>query len=56
MIPLTLNVAKLYHTTDSSRTMSFMTMKKYLDPTAQKVYIECINGCVEHAKVIQEVI
>ena len=56
MIALTANVAKLYHTMESSRTISFMTMNKYLDPTAQKAYIEGINGCVEHVKVIQEVI
>ena len=31
-------------------------MNHYLDPTAQKAYIQGINGCVEHIKVIQEVI
>lgn len=56
MIALTSNVAKLYHTMESSRAISFMTMNKYLDPTAQKAYIHGINGCVEHIKVIQEVI
>ena len=56
MIALTTNVAKLYHTMESSRTISFMTMNNYLDTTAQKAYIQGINGCVEHVKVIQEVI
>ena len=56
MIALTTNVAKLYHTMESSRAITFMTMNQYLDPTAQKAYIQGINGCVEHIKVIQEVI
>ena len=56
MIALTTNVAKLYHTMESSRTISFMTMNNYLDTSAQKAYIQGINGCVEHVKVIQEVI
>ena len=29
---------------------------KYLDPTTQKVYIEGVNGCMEHITVIQELI
>ena len=56
MIALTTNVAKLYHTMESSRTISFMTMNNYLDISAEKAYIQGINGCVEHVKVIQEVI
>ena len=56
MISLTLNFGKLYHTLEAQRTMDFMVSNKYLDPAAQKAYIEGINGCVEHANVIQEII
>ena len=56
MISLTANVGKLYHSLESSRTMSFMIANQYLDPTAQKAYIEGINGCVGHIQVVQEVI
>ena len=56
MIALTSNVGKLYHTLESSRTMSFMISNKYLDPSAQKAYVEGVNGCVEHVQVVQEVI
>ena len=56
MISLTANVAKLFHTLESTRTISFMITNKYLDPTAQKAYIQGINGCVEHVQVLQEVI
>ena len=31
-------------------------MKKYLDPSAQKAYMQGINGCVEHVQVVSEVI
>ena len=33
-----------------------MVSNKYLDPIAQKAYIEGINGCIEHVTVVQEVI
>ena len=56
MIALTANVGKLFHTLESSRTMSYMISNKYLDPSAQKAYIQGINGCVEHVQVVQEVI
>ena len=56
MIALTANVAKLYHTLESSRSISFMIMNKYLDPSAQKAFIQGVNGCVEHVQVLQEVI
>ena len=56
MIALTSNVAKLYHTLESSRTISFMITNGYLDSSAQKAFINGINGCVEHVQVIQEVI
>ena len=28
----------------------------YMDPTAQKAFIEGVNGCVEHIEVVHEVI
>ena len=56
MISLTANVGKLFHSLESSRTMDFMIKKQYLDPKAQKAYIDGINGCVEHIKVVHEVI
>ena len=28
----------------------------YLDPSAQKAFIEGINGCLEHVQVVQEII
>jgi hypothetical protein len=40
MISLTANVGKLFHTLESSRTINFMIMNKYLDPSAQKAYIK----------------
>ena len=55
MISLTLNIGKLYHTLESQRTIDFMVANKYLDPIAQKAYLEGINGCVEHVCVIQEI-
>ena len=56
MISLTLNVGKLYHSLEAQRTINFMVSNKYLDPIAQKAYIEGINGCIEHVTVIQEII
>ena len=56
MIALTLCIAKLYHTLEASRTMDFMIRNKYLDPTAQKAYINGVNGCVEHITIVQEII
>ena len=56
MISLTFNIGKLYHTLEAERTMNFMIVNKYLDPSAQKAYVEGVNGCVEHITVVQEVI
>ena len=56
MISLTLNIGKLYHTLEAHRAMQFMLENNYLDPTAQKAYVEGVNGCVEHITVVQEVI
>ena len=56
MISLTFNIGKLYHSLEAQRTIDFMVANKYLDPAAQKAYIEGINGCVEHVTVVQEVI
>ena len=56
MISLTSNVGKLYHSLESSRLLSYMVTNGYLDPSAQKAYMEGINGCTEHIKVVQEVI
>ena len=33
-----------------------MIKNKYLDPTAQKAYINGVNGCVEHITIVQEII
>ena len=56
MIALTANVAKLFHSMESSRSINYMITNGYLDPSAQKAYIQGINGCVEHVQVVQEVI
>ena len=56
MIALTSNIAKLYHTIEAQITLDFMTGNKYLDPTAQKAYLDGVNGCVEHITVVQEII
>ena len=48
MISLTLNMGKLYHTLEAHRTMQYMVKNKYLDPVAQKAYVDGVNGCVEH--------
>ena len=56
MISLTLNVGKLYHTLEAQRAMEFMIGNKYLDPAAQKAYVDGVNGCVEHVVVVQEII
>ena len=56
MISLTLNIGKLYHTLEAGRTLQFMLLNKYLDSTAQKAYVDGVNGCVEHVVVVQEVI
>ena len=56
MISLTLNIAKLFHTLEANRTMKFMISNGYMDPTAQKAFIEGVNGCVEHIEVVHEVI
>ena len=55
MISLTLNIGKLYHTLEAQRMINFMVANGYLDPVAQKAYIEGINGCVEHVCVVQEI-
>ena len=36
--------------------MQFMLDNKYLDQTAQKAYVEGVNGCIEHTIVVHEVI
>jgi hypothetical protein len=56
MKALTAIVGKLFHTMESSRTINSMINKKYLGPSAQKAYIQGINGCVEHVQVVQEII
>ena len=56
MIALTSNVAKLYHTLESSRTISFMITNGGLDLSAQKAFLNGINICVEHVQVVQEII
>ena len=56
MISLTLNTGKLYHSLEAQRTINYMVSNKYLDPIAQKAYIEGINCCIEHVTVVQEVI
>ena len=56
MISLTLNIGKLYHTLEAHRTLQFMLENNYLDPTAQKAYVDGINGCVEHVMVVQEIL
>ena len=56
MISLTINIGKLYHTIEASRALQFMLSNNYLDPTAQKAYVDGVNGCVEHIPVVQEVI
>ena len=56
MIALTSNIAKLYHTIEAQRTLDYMVANSYLDPTAQKAYLDGVNGCVEHITVVQEVI
>ena len=56
MISLTLNIAKLLHTLEANRTMKFMIDNGYIDPTAQKPFIDDINGSVEHIEVVHGVI
>ena len=56
IISLTLNIRKSYHTLEAQRTMDFMVANKYLDPAAQKAFMDGVNGCVEHVTVIQEII
>ena len=56
IISLTLHIRKLYHTLEAQRTMDFMVANKYLDPAAQKAFMDGVNGCVEHVTVIQEII
>ena len=56
MIALTLNIAKLYHTLEAERTIQFMISNNYIDPQAQKAYMDRINGCVEHITVVHEII
>ena len=56
LISLTLDIGKLYHTLEAQQTMDFMVANKYLDPAAQKAYMNGINGCVEYITVIQEII
>ena len=56
MIALTSNIAKLFHTIEAQRTLDIMIENKYLDPTAQKAYLDGVNGCVEHISVVQEII
>ena len=56
MISLTLNIGKLYHSLEAQRMINFMVGNNYLDPLAQKAYIEGINGCVEHVTVVHEII
>ena len=45
-IYLTFNIGKLYHTLEAQRAINFMVENRYLDPIAQKAYIDRINGCV----------
>ena len=54
IISLTLNIRKLYHTLEAQRTMDFMVDNKYLDPAAQKAFMDGVNGCVEHVTVYKK--
>ena len=56
MICLTLNIAKLYHTLEANRLMTYMVENDYIDKTTQKAYIQGINGCIEHVTLIHEII
>ena len=56
MISLPLNIGKIFHTLEAGRTLKFMLENKYLNPTAQKAYVDGVNGCMEHVTVVQEVI
>ena len=52
MISLTHNIGKLFQTLEAQRMIKFMVANGYLDPVAQKAYIEGVNDCVEHVCVI----
>ena len=56
--PLALSscLGKPYHTIKAQRLNSFMVSNKYINPSHQKAFLEGINGCTEHIKVIQEII
>ena len=56
MISLTLNIAKLYHTLEAARLMADMVSNNYIYIAAQKAYIEGVNGCIEHATLVHEII
>ena len=49
------NIGNLFHSLEAQRTINFVVSNKYLDPIAQKAYIEGIHGCIEHVSVIQEI-
>ena len=56
MLAMTSCLVKPYHEMKAKRMSSFMVENKYIDTSLQKVYLEGINGCIEHIQVLQQII
>ena len=49
-------LGKPYHQIKAERLTELMTANGYIDTSTQKAFLKCVNGCVEHIQVLQEVI
>ena len=56
--PLALSscLGKPYHQIKAARLNKFMVSNGYINTSHQKAFLEGINGCMEHIKVLQEII
>ena len=56
--PLALSscLGKPYHCIKAQRMADFMVANGYINTSTQKAFLQGINGCVEHIKVLQEII
>ena len=55
MLAMTSCLVKPYHEMKAKRMSSFMVENKYIDTSLQKVYLEGINGSIEHIQELQQI-
>ncbi len=56
MIALTSCVGKLFHQVLANRTIDYLLANHLIDNTTQKAFLPDLNGCVEHARCLTEIV